>query len=311
MATKELKNTSPDITILIVNRNAASYLEACLKSIIATLGNISAELILVDAMSTDTSVQITKSHWPSVKMISIPEEFGYVKGNNIGLRKATGRYTMFLNSDTVIYPNALQELISFMDDNPQVGIASGSILNTDGSDQGVVRRFPTIMNGLFGRRSWLSRLFPNNHWYKHYMQSRNHEGMKPFQAEILSACSMVVRTDLAQQLGGWDERFRFYWVDAEFCTRIVRKGFHVYCVPKAKIMHHEGKGGSTSTFKKRLQMNRAFNDGAYLAYVEYHQLANWDPRRIVVKIILTFRMLLLVFIQFLRPSKATSSGGKN
>ncbi len=167
------------------------------------------------------------------------------------------------------------------------------------------------MNGIFGRRSWLSKLFPNNRWYKRYMQSRRETGPEPFETEILSAASMLVRTDLARELGGMDERFRFYWVDVEMCCRIAQRGYRVFCVPRARIMHYEGKGGSTSTFRKRLEMNVAFNQGAYLAYVSYHRLGRWDPRRSLVKLILMFRMLLLAGAQFLKPSKATSSGGAN
>ena len=319
MAEQELSGTqevgqaraTPAITILIVNRNSASYLAACLRSLVETHGETSVELLLVDGNSTDESVAVAKRLWPAVKVTMVPEGLGYVRGNNVGLRQARGRYTMFLNSDTVIYPDALQELIRFLDAHPEVGAASGSILNPDGSYQGVVRRFPSIMNGIFGRRSWLSRRFPNNRWYRQYMQSRQERGAEPFRTEILSACSLVVRTDLAREIGGMDERFRFYWVDAELCGRIERHGYQIFCVRRARIMHHEGKGGSTGTFAKRLHMNKAFHDGAYLAYVEHYQLGKFHPQRLLAKAILTTRFILLVGLQLLRPSQATSSGGKN
>src|SRR4051794_23001535 len=109
---------APAITILIVNRNASSYLKACLESILGTIGAISAELLLVDGSSTDDSVDVARKLWPMVKVISVPESLGYVRGNNVGLQQATGRYTMYLNSDTEIHPGALQDLVQFMDENP-------------------------------------------------------------------------------------------------------------------------------------------------------------------------------------------------
>jgi GT2 family glycosyltransferase len=302
---------APANTILIVNWNSASYLNACLRSILGSLGGLSAELVLVDGSSTDNSVAVVTELWPSAKVIRVPELLGYVRGNNVGLKQARGRYTMLLNSDTVIYPGAFEHLVGFMDQHPEVGAASGRILNADGSDQGVIRRFPSIMNGIFGRRSWLSRLFPNNRWYRQYMQSRREHSLEPFPTEILSACSMVVRTALVRELGGMDERFRFYWVDAELCCRLARHGHKVFCVPRALVMHDEGKGGSTSSFAKRLKMNLAFNHDAYLAYTEYHQLGKWDARRLLAKLMLTTRMLLLIGAQLLHPSRATSSGGAN
>ncbi|MHA3771307.1 glycosyltransferase family 2 protein [Verrucomicrobiota bacterium sgz303538] len=301
----------PTLTVLIVNRNASSYLRECLQSLVDTVGHISTEVILVDGSSTDDSVAVARTMWPSAHVITVPESLGYVRGNNVGLKQSRGRYTMYLNSDTAIYPGALQLLIDHMEQHPDVGAASGAILNPDGSDQGVIRRFPTIMNGIFGRRSWLSKVFPNNRWYRQYMQSRQEQSEAPFETEMLSTCSMIVRTDLLRELGGMDERFQFYWVDGELCMRIARKGHRVVCVPQAKIMHHEGKGSSVSTFAKRLKMNAAFNHGAYLAYVEYHQLRRFDPRRLFARLILTARTILLMGSLFLRPWKATSSGGAN
>jgi GT2 family glycosyltransferase len=246
-----------------------------------------------------------------MRLITVPESLGYVKANNVGLKAAGGKYTMYLNSDTIVRPGTFQTLVEFLDGHPEVAAASGAILNPDGSDQGVIRQFPSIMNGIFGRRSVLSRIFPNNPWYRRYMQSRRTDGLEPFDTEMISAASMVVRTELTRKMGGFDERFRFYWVDGELCTRFIQRGYRVCCVPRAQVIHYEGKGGSTSTFKKRLQMNVAFNHGAYLAYVSYHRLGPLDPRRLVVKFILTARMAALAILQFLRPGKATSSGGAN
>lgn len=302
---------APAITILIVNYNSASYLRACLQSIRESIGDISAELLLVDASSPDQSVAVARELWPNLRLITVTESLGYVRANNVGLKEARGRYTMYLNSDTVIQKGTFHELVRFMDENPEVAAASGVILNPDGSDQGVIRQFPSVMNGIFGRRSILSRIFPNNRWYRHYMQGRRTDGVEPFDTQMLSACSMVVRTDLTRKLGGFDERFRFYWVDGELCCRFIRHGYRVCCVPRARVIHEEGKGGSTSTFRKRLQMNVAFNHGAYLAYIEYHQLHPADPRRLLVKLILVARMILLMALQFLRPQKSTSSGGPN
>jgi len=315
MAEETLKNQSsgiiPAFTILIVNRNSAGYLRACLRSLLETRGDLVVELVLVDGSSTDSSLAVVQELWPAAKVIVVPANLGYVRGNNVGLKHATGRYTMYLNSDTIVYPGALEALLTYLETHPEVGAVSGTILNPDGSDQGVVRRFPTFMNGLFGRRSFLSRLFPNNRWYRQYMKSRSTKGDEPYEAEILSACSMVVPTLLLRDVGGMDERFHFYWVDAELCCRLTRRGKKIVCVPAARILHHEGKGGSTSTFAKRLRMNLAFNHDAYLAYVEYHQFSRWDPRRLITKAILTARTVAGIGLLLLRPHRATSSGGSN
>jgi GT2 family glycosyltransferase len=74
---------APALTILIVNRNSASYLQDCLRSVLDTLDGIPAELVLVDGNSTDDSVAVTRRLWPSATVVSVPESLGSVRGNNM------------------------------------------------------------------------------------------------------------------------------------------------------------------------------------------------------------------------------------
>lgn len=299
------------ITVLIVNRNSAKYLERCITSLSQGQGEASIECVLVDAESEDNSVLVAKTLWPSVKVISVKPSLGYVKANNVGLNYATGKYTMYLNSDTEVGSDCIPTLCDFLDKNPEVGLLSARILNPDGSDQGVIRRFPSPMNGLFGRRSFLSRLFPNNRWYRAYMQSRSENSESPFETDIVSACSMVLPTALLRQIGGMNEKFHFYWVDAELCGRIKKLGYKIMCQPKVSVMHHEGKGSSTDSFKKRLQLTISFNQDAHLAYVNYHGLSKTSPLFWLVGFALFARTVAMLFLLCMRPTKATSSGGKN
>lgn len=217
---------------------------------------------------------------------------------------------MYLNNDTELRPGCLQALVGFMDAHPKAGAISGKIMNPDGSDQGVARRFPSVMNGLFGRRSALTKWFPNNPWAARYMVCLHQESDEPFEVDILSAACMVVRTDQAREMRGFDESFTLYWVDAEMCGRLKRAGYTIWCVPKAGIMHYEGKGGSTSTLRRRVRMTVAFNRDAYLAYWKYKGYGPLHPLRWAAAAVLALRAGALVIVQLLRPMKATSSGAR-
>jgi N-acetylglucosaminyl-diphospho-decaprenol L-rhamnosyltransferase len=301
---------TPDFSLIITNRNASRYLRDCLQSLLDTKEDVSVEVILVDAVSTDDSLTVARSLWPQVKIVSVPENLGYVRANNVGLKRVTGRYLIYLNTDTVMLPGYLPTLREFLDSTPDAGAISGGILNTDGSDQGVSRNFPSFMNGIFGRRSFLSHLFPNNRWYRHYMKSRRIGG-EPVEVEIISAAAMIVRSDLAKQIGGMDEGFRFYWVDSDICGRLRRMGYKIYCVPRARIIHHEGKGGSTDTFRKRWRMTVAFNADAYRAYVKWHGYREFSVGRVLTAIPLCIRTAVQLFRLALIPNRPTSSGGHN
>ena len=302
---------SPTFSIVIVNMNAADFLETCLATIAGTRGGMPVQTIVVDNGSTDRSLEVARQAPLDVLLLPQARNLGYVPANNVGLRESAGRYVMFLNNDTELLPGCLADLAAFLDANPQVGAVSPQILNPDGTDQGCARRFPSPLNGLFGRRSLLTRLFPDNPWSKRFMVGRHHEGDEPFEVEILSAACLIVRTDVAMAIGGMDEDFQLYWVCAEMCARVRAAGYGVYCVPRAKMIHYEGKGGSTKTFRQRARMTVGFNRDAYLAYIKVHHLGPWDPRRWFAALALSARAGCLMGLQLLRPGRATSSGGTN
>lgn len=301
----------PDFSIVIVNLNAAAFLSECLESIEATRADVTCQVILVDNGSKDNSLQVARERMPDICILPQASNVGYVPANNIGLRSATGRYVMFLNNDTRLLPGCLSELRSFLDSSPGAGVVSPQILNEDGTDQGCARSFPSVMNGLFGRRSLLTRVFPRNRWSRRYMVCRNQTGEEPFEVQILSAACLVAPRGLTEQLRGFDEVFRLYWVCAEFCHRVRETGRTAWCVPRARIIHYEGKGGSTKTFRQRCRMTVAFNRDAYLAYIKVYGLGPAHPRRLFAGLALTGRTVALLVLQMLRPAAPTSSGGRN
>ena len=286
-------------------------LRDCLRSIRDTATGLAVEMIIIDNASSDDSVSVAQAEWPGLKLFTLQAGIGYVKANNLGLRNATGRHALWINNDTVVRPGALQRLVAFMDDHMETGIVSPKILNPDGTDQGTARRFPTIANGIFGRRSYLSRRFPRNRWTRRYMLGRQQHHVDPFEVEFVSSACLLIRTALARELGGMDEAFQLYWVDAELCARIRRRGLKVFCVPAAEIVHFEGQGGSTKTWRDRCRSNLAFHKDAYHAYVKVHQLPSWHPASWAVAGVLAARMTLMMTVQIARPGRATSSGGKN
>ncbi|MCX6610521.1 MAG: glycosyltransferase family 2 protein, partial [Acidobacteria bacterium] len=244
----------PSLSVVIVNWNAREMLRNCLDS----LANEPAiQIVLVDNGSTDGSVAMALKKLPSLTLIEPGENIGYVRANNLGLQQCKGRYVLFLNNDTIVEPGAIETLVSFMDSRPDVGAASGLILNPDGSDQGCARRMPTLANGIFGRRSWLTRVWPGNPWSRRYLVGWHQNGDEPFEVEILSSAALLLRTEEALQLGGMDEDFHLYWVDAELCCRLRRAGRKIFCVPTARIVHFEGQGGSTKSFLMRVKASRA------------------------------------------------------
>ncbi len=297
----------PDISIILVNYNAAEMLHACLESIRTTKGDLRVQTILVDNNSKDESLEVAWRECPDIVLLAQKANLGYVKANNVALPYATGEKLLLLNNDTVLLPDCLQLLSEYMDRHPEAGAISPQILNPDGTDQGVARSFPSLMSAMFGRRSALSRWFPGNRWTRRYLIGLHQTGDEPFACEFLSTACLMMRTADAMSIGGLDEEFRHYWVDAELCRRVIELGRTVVCVPRGKLLHFEGQGGSNKSWRRRVNSTLTFHRDAYLAYIKLHRLSGWHPRAWMVAALLAARAALLVATQIVRPGKSTTS----
>jgi GT2 family glycosyltransferase len=297
-----------DVSVVIINLNEACLLQDCLRSIRPAIASLRLQVIVVDNGSKDDSVDVASREWPDATILPQGDNIGYVRANNRAIPHVRGRYFLYLNNDTLLNPDCLETLVHFMEDHPEAGAISPMILNADGTDQGTARNFPTPASALFGRRSLFTRVFPNNRWSKRYMVGWQRSGDEPFEVEFLSTACMLMRTTDVKRLGGFDEAFRHYWVDAEYCARVRGLGLKVYCVPGASMIHFEGQGGSTKTFRKRLKSNLAFHMDARLAYMKVYRLGPWNVRCVFASSLLLGRALLLTMLQILRPKRAVSSG---
>ncbi len=295
------------VSVIIVNMNSERWLRKCLHAINDVEGQLAVQVIVVDNGSTDRSLETATQLRPNAVLLPQANNVGYVRANNIGLMEATERYVLFLNPDAILHPESLQEMIRFMEATEQAGASSPQILSPDGTDQGTARSFPGVMSAIFGRRSIWTRWFPNNRWSKRYMVGWQRADEEPFEVEMLSSACLMMPTALAQHLEGMDEDFFLYWVDGVLCHRVLEAGRKVYCVPRAKVTHYEGHGGSTKTWRLRCRATILFHQEAYLAYVKVHHLPKMHPIRLFAGTALTTKAVLLMALQLLQPQRALSS----
>src|SRR3990167_4048936 len=133
--------TEIKISIIIVNLNTKDLTIGCLRSIQKEIKDTSFEVILTDNGSNDGSVEALKklqkeSFWQKkLTLIFNDSNTGYAKANNQGIRKASGKYTLLLNNDTVVHKNSIQELIKFAESIPNAGVVGSKLLNIDGTLQ--------------------------------------------------------------------------------------------------------------------------------------------------------------------------------
>lgn len=285
------------LSIIIVNHNAKNFLRQCLTSLYGLEGSLSFEIIVVDNKSLDGSCAMIRQDHPQVHLIENRENVGFAKGNNIGIKESQGEYILLLNSDTKVVDNAIEKLVEFLDGHSDVAVVTSRLVYPNMTDQGVARMFPTPMNALFGRRSLLTRLFPNNKYSKRYMISRRNHSEEPFEVDWVSGACLMVRKKVIEDVGLLDERFFMYWEDADLCFRVKQKNWKIYCIPEAIVIHFEGK---SSQEQKNSRMIIEFNKSVYRYYRKHYIKNLFGPKNLTVVLGLTARTLILLTANFCR-----------
>lgn len=238
------------ISVVIVSFQVCELLDRCLASILTAQNSPRMQIIVVDNASTDGSPEMVRTKYPSVQLIANSENLGFARANNVGLKYAQGRYWMLLNPDTQVTTeiNPFQILIDFMDQHPRAGACGASLFYADGARQHSAFRFPSLAQVYMD-------LFPA-HW--RLRESRlngryplaQYERGEPFQIDHPLGAALLVRPEAANQVGWLDEDYFIYAEEVDWCIRLKRAGWEVWCVPQARFIHHEAR--STRQFREQM-----------------------------------------------------------
>lgn len=291
-----------DIAIVLVGFNSRFYLQPCVESLQSTeWRGYSHHVVYVDNGSSDGSVEMLRQQLPSATIIANAQNAGFSKGCNQGAAATDSRYIYLLNVDTLLLPDSVSSLAEFLDQTPNAGAAGNRLLNADRSDQWSARRFPTLHNALFGRRSYLGRRFPDLRPVRHYLYKDELARGKPFPVDWVPGSCTLVRREAYNRIGGLPEEMH-YWSDAVFCDRLRRAGWEIYCLPGAALIHFEGNGTGQKSRSLRRWLISDFHRGAYQFYCEHYNLGPYNPIRWTAKLGLGLRAELLRIADLVFPS---------
>ena len=288
------------LTIIIISYRDRENLERCIESVISTLGELDANVIVFDNNSQDGTTEMVRSRFPQEELIESRENVGLTRGLNVCFGRSDGEYVLALDSDTIVTDGAIERLLSLISQHPDFAAVGGRLYYLDGSLQESARTFPSIINAFFGRHTLLSRLFPNNPFRKRYLMSELQRESDWFEADWVSAACMMISKKAYQAIDGFDEDFFVYWCDADFCYRARRAGYRVACVPTARITHCEQ---FRLGLKKSNRMIIDFHRGVYHFYAKNYVCSVLDPMRIVALVGLSIRAGILLAINALRPGQ--------
>jgi GT2 family glycosyltransferase len=283
-----------DLSVVILNWNTRRDLEKCLRSLECPQPGIAFEIVVVDNASDDRSREMVRDLFPQARLIVNPRNLGFGAGNNVAIPQTTGRYVLFLNSDTLVQEGALAAMVHHADANPDIGILGPKLLNADGSLQYSCRRYPNLGTGFF-RNTPLGRLFPHNRFASDYlMQDWDHA--TPRDVDWVSGAALMIRRTLLDRIGGFDDAFFMYCEDVDLCWRANHTPcspsslggsghWRVTYFPDAVIYHVIGR----SSDKVPTRMTYEFHRSQYLFYRKHYAASTPLPLRPIIPVGIALR----------------------
>ncbi len=225
-------------SVLIVGFHTYDEIGRCLASIEAHEPDV--EVIVVDHDADRARGRELAAAHPRIKYDPRSENRGFAAGINRAARQATAPLLLILNPDVEFRGPIVAPLAACLDAHPKTAVVGGLVRESDGQVQASARRFPDLSTAFGGRTSWLTRVLPGNPLTQRNLSSTNVQGGCTT-VDWVTGAFMMVRRDVFESLGGFDERFFMYWEDSDFCLRALQAGWSTMYEPRAEVVHLTGR----------------------------------------------------------------------
>lgn len=216
------------VSVILLNFNGKSYLKGCLDSLKRQTYR-EVDVIFVDNASTDGSVEYVKQNFPWVRVIANSNNVGFAEGNNIGVKYTNADYLVFLNCDTEVDPKWLELLIEKAESADDIAICGSKIL--DMQQKQMLQEVGGLCD-VFGFS--LSRGMG---------EIDKHQYDEVFETFYVSGASLLVKRQVADQIGLFDPQYFFNQEDVDVCWRAHLAGYKVVVNPLS-VVYHKGGGSA-------------------------------------------------------------------
>lgn len=223
----------PKISIIIPTKDAPDLLGSCLKSLFEVTSYADFEVLLIDNQTTDEEALRIMGGFP-VQRVEFAETFNFSRANNLGARNAAGAFLVFLNNDTEIVEKDWLDRLLYYAEQPDVGAAGALLLYPDRTVQ-----HAGVVLGMRGTADHVMRGFPSD--------VDGYAGSLACAREVsaVTAACMMMRKELFDEVGGFNEHFFTIYQDLDLCLRLRDRGLRVIHVPQAVALHHESVSRKT------------------------------------------------------------------
>jgi N-acetylglucosaminyl-diphospho-decaprenol L-rhamnosyltransferase len=252
---------APRLSIVIVSFNTGDDLAHCLTTLADAPPAVPHEIVVVDNASHDGSPGMVRTSWPAVRVIELPENVGFARASNAGIRASVGELILLLNSDTSVPPGAIDALMARLAAHRQAAAAGPRLV--DGAGEVELSFGPMmapcaelrqkVLGTLYTRRNraavaWVARVTARERF-----------------VDWVSGAALLVHRRDAERVGLLDERYFLYTEDVDFCAALRATGRQILFTPAVTITHLRGRSRATARAASALAYRRS-----HLAFYEKH-----------------------------------------
>lgn len=257
------------VHIVIVNWNSGEWLRRCVASIADHGSGLVDRVVVVDNGSIDGSAEVDSCSSPP-DLVAAGGNLGFGRASNLGARGAAAPYLLFLNPDAALCEGTLRHALAYMEGPEAAGVAVCGVKLVDehGVTQRHCARFPTLRTFL-GRATGLGRLFPRL-FPPLLMEDFDH--LESRRVDHVIGAFYLVRRELFENLGGFDERFFVYLEDLDLSLRVREAGWQVHYLAEAIAFH---KGGGTSEQVKARRLFYSLRSRILYAFKHFRRRQAW------------------------------------
>lgn len=247
-----------DISVIIVNYNTCLLTCRCVDSILANTHDVQYEVIVVDNDSQNDDSKQVLSQYSGIRYVQADTNLGFGKANNLGYTYATGRYILFLNSDTYLLNDALLAFVHELETLPEnVACVGAQLYSEDGKPNNSFSDLPSL--------SWYAKAVGGIYLYPFRRRQKNRQVAKisisksPFEVPYVIGADLCIRRNVIEECGLFDPDFFMYYEDSEMQSRFRKAGYKAMIVPSPQIVHLEDASSSAKKTKQYTALSRKWN----------------------------------------------------
>ncbi len=267
-----------DVSIILVNYNTKDLTLECISSIYEKTSGIDFEIFVVDNASQDGSALAIKETFPNVKLIENKENIGFGRANNIAIKQSNAKYVFLLNTDTILINNAVKILFDIIESDEKIGACGGNLFD---KEMNHVHSYGYLNTP---KRSLL-RLLGLRYFLKDFKNDLERDKFQ--EVEQVIGADLMLRKDMLDKIGSFNEKFFLYFEESELQHRIKKAGYKILYTPEAKIFHLEG----ASTKQNKKFRRQIITESEYL----YFSLCFPEIPKIFLRLLCTIAQLYRLF----------------